>query len=101
MMGARVYVGMVADLLHHGHVALLEEAARHGRVMVGLLTDEAASSYKRRPLLRWDERRALVAALRSVSEIVPQESLDYRPNLRLHRPDVVVHGDDWQRGVQA
>lgn len=96
-----VYVGMVADLLHHGHVALLEEAARHGRVVVGLLTDEAAATYKRRPLLRWAERRAIVGALRAVSEVIPQTTLDYRPNLRLLRPQVVVHGDDWRSGVQA
>lgn len=96
-----VYVGMVADLLHHGHVALLEEAARHGRVVVGLLTDEAAATYKRRPLLCWEERRAIVRALRPVSEVIPQESLDYRPNLRRLRPAVVVHGDDWRAGVQA
>lgn len=96
-----VYVGMVADLLHHGHIALLDEAARHGRVVVGLLTDEAVAAYKRRPLLRWEERRAIVSALRAVSEVVPQETLDYRPNLRRLRPDVVVHGDDWRTGAQA
>ena len=48
----RVYVDMVGDLFHAGHVALLREARSHGdRLVVGVLSDETAASYKRRPIM--------------------------------------------------
>ena len=96
-----VYVGMAADLLHHGHVKLIQTASTYGRVVVGLLTDEAIESYKRKPIVPWEDRRILVASLVGVSMVIPQATLDYRSNLRTLRPDVVVHGDDWKNGRQS
>lgn len=96
-----VYVGMSADVIHPGHLNILKEASKHGRVMVGLLTDAAIVSYKRLPYMEFDVRREIVEALELVDEVVPQETLDYEPNLRRYRPNVVVHGDDWREGVQA
>lgn len=96
-----VYVGMSADLVHPGHLNVLERAAQLGRVVVGLLTDEAIASYKRLPYMSFEQRRAVVESLKHVDEVVAQESLDYVPNLRSLKPDFVVHGDDWQTGVQA
>ena len=96
-----VYVGMSADMLHHGHINLLKEAAKYGEVTVGLLTDKAIASYKRLPYLTYDERKAVIAELKGVAKVVPQETLDYRPNLEVLKPDIVVHGDDWISGVQS
>lgn len=96
-----VYVGMSADLVHPGHINLLTEAAKLGQVTVGLLTDKAIASYKRLPYLDYEQRRAVIEVLNMVHAVVAQETLDYRPNLRRLRPDIVVHGDDWQTGVQA
>jgi phosphoenolpyruvate phosphomutase len=96
-----VYVGMSADVIHPGHLNILGEAARRGRVMVGLLTDEAIVSYKRLPYMEYEVRRQIIEALKLVDEVVPQETLDYVPNLRRYKPDIVVHGDDWREGVQA
>jgi phosphoenolpyruvate mutase len=96
-----VYVAMSADIVHPGHINLLDKAAELGPVTVGLLTDEAIASYKRLPLMTYDERRSVVERLEQVSEVVPQETLDYEPNLRALRPRYVVHGDDWREGVQA
>ena len=95
-----VYVGMSADLIHPGHINLLERAAERGEVVVGLLTDRAIASYKRLPHMTFEQRRAVVESLRMVSRVVPQETLDYVPNLEALRPDFVVHGDDWRTGVQ-
>jgi phosphoenolpyruvate phosphomutase len=95
-----VYVGMSADLLHHGHLNILSRARELGTVTVGLLTDQAIASYKRLPFLTWDERRAIVENIKGVSRVVPQETLDYVPNLRLLRPTFVVHGSDWRDGPQ-
>ncbi len=95
-----VYVGMSADLLHPGHINLLERAAERGEVVVGLLTDRAIASYKRLPHMDYAQRLAVMKSLRAVSRVVPQETLDYVPNLEAVRPDFVVHGDDWRTGVQ-
>lgn len=95
-----VYVGMSADIIHPGHLNIIHEASKLGRVVVGVLTDAAIASYKRLPYLNYEQRSIVVSNLKGVSEIVPQETLDYRPNLRKLKPDYVVHGDDWKEGVQ-
>lgn len=100
-MTASVYVGMSADLIHPGHINIINQAAEHGDVTVGLLTDQAIASYKRVPFMDFDQRKAVIGALKGVTRVVPQETLDYIPNLRTYKPDIVVHGDDWQTGVQA
>lgn len=91
---------MSADLIHPGHINIIEEAARHGRVVVGVLTDKAIASYKRLPYMNFEQRIRIVRSLKDVDEAIPQETLDYVPNLRLLKPDIVVHGDDWKQGVQ-
>lgn len=96
-----VYVGMSADIIHPGHLNILHEASKYGRVIVGVLTDEAIASYKRLPYLNYEQRSLVVSNLKGVAEVIPQSTLDYRPNLEKVRPDYVVHGDDWIDGVQA
>ncbi|WP_041719632.1 phosphoenolpyruvate mutase [Desulfurivibrio alkaliphilus] len=91
---------MSADLVHPGHLNILREARKLGRVVVGLLTDQAIASYKRLPHMTFEQRKEVVENLKGVDEVVGQETLDYVPNLRLIRPDYVVHGDDWRQGVQ-
>ena len=97
---ATVYVGMSADLIHPGHINLLNQAAKLGDITVGLLTDAAIASYKRLPHMTYEQRRMVVENLKGVVEVVPQETLDYVPNLERLKPDYVVHGDDWRTGVQ-
>lgn len=97
----KVYVGMSADLIHPGHVNILKEAAKLGEVIIGLLTDSAIASYKRLPYLTYEQRKAVIENMRGVSYVVPQQTLDYTSNLREIKPDFVVHGNDWQVGVQA
>lgn len=95
-----VYVGMSADIIHPGHLNIIHEAQKLGKVIVGVLTDEAIASYKRLPYLNYEQRSLVVKNLKGVSEVIPQTTLDYRPNLEKIRPDYVVHGDDWKNGVQ-
>lgn len=92
---------MSADLIHPGHLNVIKEAARLGKVTIGLLTDKAIASYKRLPYLEYEQRKQIVEAIKGVSEVIPQETLDYRPNLEKLKPDFVVHGDDWKEGVQS
>lgn len=99
-MSKTVYVGMSADLVHPGHLNIIKRAAELGEVTVGLLTDKAIASYKRVPYMTFEQRRIVVENLKGVTKVIPQETLDYVPNLTLMRPDFVVHGDDWREGVQ-
>ena len=99
-MKKTVYVGMSADLIHPGHLNILKRAAELGEVTIGLLTDTAIASYKRMPYMTFVNRRIVVESIKGVSRIIPQDTLDYEPNLRLLRPDYVVHGDDWREGAQ-
>lgn len=98
--GKTVYVGMSADLVHPGHLNILSEARKLGRVVVGLLTDRAIASYKRLPHMTFEQRKQVVENLKGVDEVIAQDTLDYVPNLRQVKPDYVVHGDDWRQGVQ-
>jgi len=100
-MSKTVYVGMSADLIHPGHLNVLARARELGTVTVGLLTDAAIAGYKRLPYMTFDQRKIVVENLKGVSRVVPQETLDYVPNLKTYKPDYVVHGDDWRTGVQA
>lgn len=95
-----VYIGMSADLIHPGHLNIINEGRKLGKVVVGVLTDEAIASYKRLPYLNYEQRKIIVENLKGVSEVMPQETLDYTKNLLELQPDYVVHGDDWKEGVQ-
>lgn len=99
-MSKKVYVGMSADLIHPGHLNIIQEAQKLGEVIIGLLTDKAIASYKRLPYLSFDQRKIVVENIKGVHSVVAQETLDYVPNLEAIRPDFVVHGDDWKEGVQ-
>jgi len=95
-----VYIGMSADLIHPGHLNIINQAAELGDVTVGLLTDAAIASYKRLPYMNYEQRKAIIGSIKGVSSVIPQETLDYVDNLRKLKPDYVVHGDDWREGVQ-
>jgi len=95
-----VYIGMSADLIHQGHLNIISEGCKLGKVIIGLLTDEAIASYKRLPLISFEDRKIIVENLKGVEKVIPQTTLDYVPNLKKVKPDFVVHGDDWKTGVQ-
>lgn len=95
-----VYVAMSADLIHPGHLNIIQQAREYGEITVGLLTDKAIASYKRLPYLSYEQRKVVVENLKGVTKVIPQETLDYVPNLKQLRPDYVIHGDDWRTGPQ-
>ena len=99
-MKKTVYVGMSADLIHPGHLNIIEKAAELGEVTIGLLTDQAIASYKRLPYMSFERRKRVVESIKYVARVVSQDTLDYVPNLCRLKPDYVVHGDDWREGVQ-
>ena len=96
----KVYVAMGVDVLHHGHINILETASKFGEVTVGLMTDKAIASYKRLPLLSYDQRKKIIENIKGVNNVIPQDTLDYSSNIKNLKPDFVVHGTDWRTGVQ-
>lgn len=92
----RVYVDLVGDLFHAGHVELLRAARSFGnRLVVGVLSDEVVAEYKRRPIMTLEERVAVVRACRYVDEVVAAApdvvTVEF---LREHDISLVIHGDD-------
>ena len=96
-----VYVPMAADIVHPGHVNILKKAARYGKVVVGLFTDDAVASYKRVPYMTYDERKAVIENMKGVYKVVPQLTRDYEDNIRNLKPDFMIHGTDWREGPLA
>ena len=94
-----VYLAMSADLITPGHVSMIQEARTMGEVVIGLLIDSAIAGYQRLPYMRYEERKVVLENIVGVKEVVPQETLDYVPNLLLIKPDFVLHRDDWNTGV--
>jgi phosphoenolpyruvate phosphomutase len=97
----KVYVAMIADLLHAGHIRILAEAVKHGEVTVGLLTANAVAEMDDVAYLKYAQRHEVLEQLRIVKDIIPQETASYRANLLSLKPHVVVHGDDWVTGKSS
>ena len=95
-----VYMCFSTDILHSGHFAIINKAKRYGKLMIGLLTDEAIVSYKRYPLVPYSERKSMFENIVGVYRVVEQDKLSYKENLEKYKPDYVVHGDDWKSGFQ-
>lgn len=94
-----VYMSFSADIIHSGHISIIKKAARLGKLIIGVLTDEVVASYKRFPLLPFEERKNMFENISGVYRVVEQDTLSYRANLEKYRPDYVVHGDDWVTGT--
>ncbi|MCD8290696.1 MAG: phosphoenolpyruvate mutase [Prevotella sp.] len=88
------------DMLLGAHIAIIRKAERLGKLIVGVLSDEAVTSYKRFPLLPFSERKSMFENIAGVYKVVEQKTLSYKDNLEMYRPTYVVHGDDWQTGFQ-
>ena len=88
------------DVIHGGHISIIQKASGLGELVVGVLTDEVVASYKRFPILSYEERAKILQGIKGVSKVIPQKTLSYRENLLKLKPDYVVHGDDWKTGFQ-
>lgn len=95
-----VYMCFSTDMIHSGHIKMIRRAAKLGRLIAGVLSDEAVAGFKRLPLLPFSERKAMFESISGVSQAVEQKTLSYRENLEKFHPDIVVHGDDWREGFQ-
>lgn len=99
MANKKVYLGMVADIMHPGLINIINEGAKYGDVIIGLFTDKAVAERKRLPFLTYEQRKQVVENIKGVSEVVPQDEWSYIPNLKKLKPDYIIHGDDWKSGI--
>lgn len=95
-----VYLSMSTDIIHGGHMNIIEKAAELGELTVGVLTDDVVASYKRFPLLSYDERVKIIQSIKGVARVISQDTLSYKKNLEELKPDYLVHGDNWKEGFQ-
>ena len=96
----KIYVSLIADLLHAGHINILKKASELGEVTVGLLTLKACGELNDIPYLVYEKRKAVLENLSIVKNVIPQNTASYLDNLRNFKPDFVVHGDDWKTNFQ-
>ena len=100
-IGSRtVYMCFSTDIIHGGHIAIIKKAQKLGKLIIGVLSDEAVTSYKRLPLVPASERKVMFENVAGVYKVVDQNTLSYKANLEALKPDIVVHGDDWCTGFQ-
>lgn len=97
-MAKKVYLGMIADIMHPGLINIINEGAKYGDVIIGLYTDKAIATHKRLPYLTYEQRETVVRSINGVADVVPQDDWSYVPNLVKYKPDYIIHGDDWLQG---
>lgn len=95
-----VYMCFSTDIIHGGHIAIIKKAQKLGKLIIGVLSDEAVSGYKRFPLVPFSDRKVMLESIAGVYKVIEQSTLSYKENLEKLRPDIVVHGDDWVNGFQ-
>ena len=96
-----VYAALSADLIHPGHLNIINKASKLGDLTIGLLTDNAIASYKRVPIMEYSDRLKIISSIKGVKKVIQQNTHDYTKNLKKIKPDLVVHGNDWKQGVQS
>lgn len=96
-----VYTCFCTDIIHSGHLNIIEQAHKYGRVVVGALSDEALIKYNKFPTISLEERIKLYEGLEGVDKVVVQNSMMYDEVIEELHPDYVVHGDNWKEGPES
>ena len=96
-----VYTCFCTDIIHAGHLNIIEQACKYGKVIVGALSDEALIKYNKFPTISLEERIKLYESLEGVDKIVVQNSMMYDEVIEELHPDYVVHGDNWKEGPES
>ena len=96
-----VYTCFCTDVIHDGHIHIIEEAHKYGKVIVGALSDEALIRYNKFPTISLEERIRLYEGIDGVEKVVVQDSMMYDRIIEELHPDYVVHGDNWKTGPES
>lgn len=93
-----VYTCFTTDVIHEGHINIINNALKYGEVVVGVLTDEAMIRFNRFPTVELSERIAVIEKIEGVSRVILQEKIHYDDVIQNLKPDYVIHGDNWLTG---
>ena len=97
----KIYTCFCTDVIHEGHLNILNEAKKYGQVIVGVLADEAMVRYNRFPTISLEERIDIVKATGLADKVMIQQDIMYDAVLNELKPDYVIHGDNWQNGPES
>lgn len=97
----KVYTCFCTDVIHEGHINIINQARKYGEVIVGVLCDYQMIRYNRFPTISFQERMAMIEGLDGVAKVVVQEQIMYDEILDELKPDYVIHGDNWTTGPMA
>lgn len=95
----KVYTCFCTDVIHEGHLNIINEAKKYGEVYVGVLTDEAMIRFNRFPAVSFEERVEMVKNIEGIKEVVVQREVMYDKVINELKPDYVIHGDNWKSGA--
>lgn len=95
-----VYISLIADIIHAGHVRLINEGAKYGNVIIGLLSEKACAELEQIPFIKYNKRKEVIVSIAGVHKVIKQNTASYLPNLEKLNPDIVLHGDDWKTNYQ-
>ena len=94
----KVYACFCTDVIHEGHLNIIKQGAKYGKVIAGILSDKAMIRYNRFPTVSFEERKKMLEDIEEVSEVVVQDEVMYEDILKELKPDYVIHGDNWKSG---
>jgi phosphoenolpyruvate phosphomutase len=92
-----IYTCFTTDVVHGGHLNIISEAKKYGRVIVGVLSDKAKIRSDKFPVIPFEERFEMIKKIDDVDEVVVQNNVLYDEILNLVKPDYVIHGDNWKK----
>lgn len=95
-----IYTCFSTDVIHEGHLKIIHEAAKYGRVVVGAITDRALVTFSRFPTIPEEARIELYKSLPDVNQVVIQDDIYYDQIIKDIHPDYVIHGDNWREGPE-
>lgn len=94
----KVYTCFCTDVIHEGHLNIINVAKQYGEVYIGVLTDEAMIRFNRFPVLSFEERVELVRQIPGIQGVIVQDEIMYDKVIRELKPKYVIHGDNWKTG---
>ena len=97
----KVYACFSTDVIHDGHLNIIERAKEYGQLTIGVLTDESMIKFDRFPTISFEERLNQIKSLNNVASVITQNTISYKDNLLKLKPDYVIHGDNWKYNEQA
>lgn len=94
----KVYTCFCTDVIHEGHLNIINEAQKYGTLTVGILSDAAMIRFNRFPTVSFEERIEMVKKIPGVAETIVQDDVMYDAVINKLHPDYVIHGDNWKEG---